>query len=219
MYFFLLIIVPLVYCVSEFLCRGRKPGRERMAAVFLGVVLACVYALIHFFAIGSFHTWTYSLSAVWLYGFFAEIVIPVSICLVAVFIGKDRFCVKLSFLFPVLSAFYAVFLPYRVFTETISPDMFCMVLYPLLIASMLFNIDTATFVFEDGAETGNKLWLRIIISISAVFTGLLLPTLFQTLYFLNKTGVWMHVLAILFVLFAAGLRALAMIFLPKKNAA
>ena len=217
MYFFLLIIIPLVYCVSEFICRGRKPERERIAGVFFGVVLACIYALIHFFAIGSFRVWTYSLSAVWLHYFFTEIAIPVVICLTAVFIGKDSFRIKLSNLFPVVASFYVVFLPYKLITETIAPDVFCMILYPLLIASMLFNIDTVTFVFEDGAELEKRLWLRCVISFFAIVPGLLLPPLFRSLYCLKSTGTATYILAVLYVLFSAGLRTLAMLFLTEKT--
>lgn len=214
MYFFLLIIIPLTYFVSEYLCRKKRNGRELTACIFFGVVIACIYTLIHFFAFGGGDKWIYSQTSLLTYYLLTETGLPVAVCLFAVLVGKDSIRAKTACIYPVLAGFYAVFIPYRVLSENPSPDAFRMILYPLLFAVMLFDIDTAAFVFEKGAEISRRLWLRCIIAVFTVIPVLPLPSLFQTYWFLNQMDTLRYMLLGLFVLLSAGFRSLAMIFLP-----
>lgn len=215
MYVFLVLIIPLMYSVSEYLCRGRKPSRERTGGVFFGLVAACIYTLIHFFAVGTSHIWINSVSSVRLYFFLTEIALPSTVCLFVVLIGRDRLRDKIAYIFPVMAAFFAVFVPYRVLAAGTPPDAFRMIMYPLLAAAMLFNFDTATFVFEGKTDIRPRLWLRCIITVAGAGSGLALPPLFLADWFLNRVGFLTYLLAVLYVLFSAGLRILAMLFLPQ----
>lgn len=219
MHVFLIVIIPLVYLVSEYLLRSKTNVREQMACVFTGFVVASIYALIDFFAVGSAHIWVLSISSVWGHYLLTEVVIPFAVCTIIVMLAKDPLRVKVQYLFPVLAAFYAVFVPYKIISSGSAPDLFVMVVYPFLAAVMLFNIDTATLVFEEGINISNFLPVRCVVAFVAVVSGLLLPSVFAAYYFLNMVSVFTWIFIGLFVVSAAGLRASVMLFMLEKNAA
>lgn len=216
MHVFLLTIIPLVFFVNECLCHERKVGREQLFCIFAGLVIACIYALIDFFAVGANHLWINSFSSLWGYYLLSDAVIPVFVCSVPVLVAKDPFRKRVQYLFPVMAAFYAVFLPYRVIVREMSPDVFMLICYPLLIAALIFDIDTATGVFEETIEIASFKWLRCIVSCIAVIAGMLLPSVFAAFWFLNRLDAGMWVLIILFLLFSAGLRVITDMFLKKS---
>lgn len=90
-----------------------------------------------------------------------------------------------------------------------------MVLYPLLMAVMLFDVDTAVTLFEDGKDIKDNLWLRCLLAAFAVLSGFLLPSLFNAVYFLNRDGVMTWVLLGLFVLSAPGVRIAVRFLIPE----
>lgn len=213
MYVFLLVVIPLVYVISECICHKRKVNRNQVVCIFAGLVIASVYTLVDFFAIGSAHAWIDSVTSVWFHYFMTETVIPVIVCSLPVIFARDSIRVKAQSLVPVLTAFYAVFVPYTILSSGVSPDVYEMILYPLLMAVMLFNIDTAASVFEEGSDVSRLLWLRCLIAVIAVASGLLLPSLFSAYYFLNSTSALMWILMGLFLVSSAGFRALSILFL------
>lgn len=219
MHVFLIVIIPLMYAVAECICNNRKIDREQMTCIFTGLVIVSIYALIDFFAIGSSHMWINTFSSVWLHYLITETVIPIVICIIPIIIARDDIRVKVRCLLPVLAAFYAVFVPYKVLSAGASPDVFVMVLYPLLMAAMLFNIDTAASVFVEGEDVSVYLPIRCVVACVSVIAGLLLPSVFAAAYFLKRAGVLIWLLFALFIVSTAGLRASAMLFLktsPEK---
>lgn len=213
MHVFLLTIIPLVYFVNEYLCHDRKLDREQLFCIFAGLVIVCIYTLIDFFAIGSNHVWINTLSSVWVHYLVSETLIPVIVCVLPVFLAKDPFRVKVQLLFPVMAAFFAVFVPYKVISQEISPDGFMLICYPLMMAAMLFDIDTAASVFDEGRNLSSLLWLRCLVAGIVVIAGILLPPAFTAVWFLNRVDAGTWILIGLFLLFSAGLRVVTELFL------
>lgn len=216
MHVFLLVIIPLVYLVNEYICQERKIDRDQIVCIFSGIVIACVYTLIDFFVVGKNHQWVYRISSVWGHYLFTETVLPVAICVLPVMLAKDSIRVKIRFLFPVLVSFYAIFMPYKIISEAAEPDFFTMIIYPMMMAATLFNIETAAGLFEEGRDVKKLFWLRIAVAFVAVFSGLLLPSLLEAYHFLNKAGAGTYVFSCLFILFSAGLRVVLMLFMPER---
>lgn len=213
MYVFLLILVPLVYFVTEYICHERKIDREHAFCIFWGFVIACIYCLIDFFAVGVSHEWVNSPSVVWGHYLITETILPVFVCFIPVIAARDSIRVKIKYLFPILAAFMTVFLPYKVMTSSVSPDFFGMILYPLMMAAMLFNVDTGITLFDSDADMKNLLWLRCVIVFFAVASGLLLPSVFQAFYYLKLADAGTYILIAVYVLGSAGFRTLEKFFL------
>lgn len=213
MHVFLLTIIPLVYFVNEYICHDRKIDREQGFCIFWGFVIACIYCLLDFFAVGSHHEWTNSLSRTWGHNLVTGTILPVIVCLVPVILARDSLRAKVQFVFPVLAAFLTVFLPYSIISDNTAPDFFNMIFYPLMTAVTVFNIDTAASVFDEKKDVKDFLWLRCLIAFVAILSGLFLPSLFQALYFLKMAGVGTYVFIAIFILGSAALRPVSVIFL------
>lgn len=217
MYIFSLVIIPLIYVISECICHNRKVNRNQIVCIFTGLVIASIYTLIDFFAIGSAHSWIASIVSIWSHYFITEIIIPVVVCSLPVIFAKDSLRMKAQSLVPILTAFYAVFVPYKIFSSGVSPDVYEMILYPFLMATMLFNVDTAASAFEEGVDVSRLLWLRCLIAFVAVASGIMLPSIFSAYYYLNSAGALMWVLMGLFLVSSAGFRVLTMLFLTDRH--
>ena len=216
MHIFLLTIIPLVYFVNEYLCHDQRNNGEQMFCIFSGFVIACIYALIDFFAVGLNHLWINKVSSVWAYYLISQTLIPVVVCAVPVMLAKDSLRKKIQYLFTVLASFYAIFLPSKIMTGETGPDAFLLICYPLMMAAFIFDIDTAAGVFGEDIDVGSFLWLRCVVAGFAVVTGLLLPSLFAALWFLNRLDAGIWVLIVFFLLSSVGLRIIAGMFLKKS---
>ena len=213
MHVFLLTIIPLTYIVTQYFCYDRKIDREQIFCIFWGLVLACIYCLIDFFAVGTKHEWMNSVSLTWGHFLVTETILPVAVCCIPVFIAKDGWRTKVQFLFPVMAAFLVVFMPYKVITDGSSPDFFRMILYPGMIAAAVFNIDTAASLFAEESDLQKLMWLRCLIAFVVIISGIVFPSLFLAFYYLNQAGAGVYILIAVFILGSAGLRVVSKLFL------
>jgi len=202
MYLFLFTVIPIYFFLFRELEKKRYNVRGVGFGFFCGAITSVVYCFIGFLLFTSYRLPEFSFKNNFLYFFLYGTVFPVSCCLlVYLLLGKNSWSFKMLMFSDVVTAFYAVFLPYRIVSTYDVADPFCIFVLPSVVVCCLYILRKITVYI---VLTNAKLYKKIIFGFITVSVVLFVPAVAEALYFVNKP-LWLRcVVEFGTVLLAAG---------------
>ncbi|MCR4714853.1 MAG: hypothetical protein K5751_10820 [Treponemataceae bacterium] len=184
MYLFLFTVIPIYFFLFRELEKKRYNVRGCGFGFFCGAITSVVYCFIGFLLFTSYRLPEFSFKNNFLYFFLYGTVFPVSCCLlIYLLLGKNGWSFKMLMFSDVVTAFYAVFLPYRIVSTYDVADPFCIFVLPCVVVCCLYILRKITVYV---VLTNAKLYKKIIFGFITVSAVLFVPAVAETLYFINK---------------------------------
>lgn len=168
---------------------------------FTGSVTSAVYCFIGFLFSYSYRNPEYSFADNFSYIFLYGTLFPVLCCLlIYVVLSKDAWQHRVMMFSDVLTAFYAVFLPYRIFSVYDDPDYYFLFIIPVVWICCLFIFRKMTVYMVHGKR---GVLFKTVAAFVAVCVLFLCPPALETLYFMDYR-LWVRILCeVLLVLLSA----------------
>ncbi|MCR4734975.1 MAG: hypothetical protein K5829_08235 [Treponema sp.] len=113
-------------------------------------------------------------------------------------ISKDKLDFKLKSYFPLLTSFYALYMPYCIISATESEvySGFSIFVKPMLYLAMLTQCGLSFYAFTSEKK---KSVLKIIISILLLIVYLFVPAIIETLYIMNMLPVLFIIISVIYI--------------------
>ena len=185
MLLFLFLLLPVSLCF--FLVNSKE--RKFQPFLFMGVLTAILLCLIKALFVFSHRVVPNSLVENYFYFLMNQSVFP-QVVLYGIFfaISKDELSLKFKSYFPIVCAFYALYLPYCVISSNESEvySGFSIFVKPMIYLAMLCQCQLFLSVFP--AKTSKKI-LKVIIAVFVILVYLFVPALLESLYVMNLVPV------------------------------
>lgn len=177
MYLFLLVAFP-AFCLGWFLSLPKYDRTSFIAPLIGGMLTGVVVCTIKAFFIFSNHVWSASFMGTFVYLFFVETLLP-CVLLYTVFnlFSKDDGSYRADSFLPLLSAFYSIFLPFRVITLGEPLTVFPLFVKPILYISAIALM--ATFIHRVFDLLSTKPISKIILNCALGLLTAAFPTLLE----------------------------------------
>lgn len=179
---FLIVLMPLSIVFYEFIKREPKD----FMPLLIGLLSSSLYCALKAFFTFSHRVVPYSFGLNFIFLFMHQIFLPILIVYVLFFvISKDSIEFKVNSFFPLISSFYAVYLPYIVISanqSTVYP--FYEILFkPVIFLCLILHLTILLkFIHK---EIKRKKILFLILDVVSAIIFLVLPSIIETMYLLN----------------------------------
>ena len=192
MYIFLFTVIPLYYFLFHELEKKRYAVRGAGFNFFCGSVTAVLYCFVGFLFFTAYRLPEFTFKNNFVYFFLTGTIYPVLCCvLIYLLFGKNDWKFKLIMFSDVVTAFYAVFLPYRIISVYDIADAFCIFVLPVVVISCLYILRRAA-VFV--AVINAVLWKKIVFGILALGLFLVMPAITEAAYYIGAP-LWVRCVA------------------------
>ncbi|MCQ2592136.1 MAG: hypothetical protein MJ188_05070 [Treponema sp.] len=197
---FLLLLLPFTLAIY---CVWAKEPREIMS-IFIGTlsaILLCAFKVLFTY---SHRIVPYSFKENFLYFLFRQNCVPVIVVFLLFFlIVKDTAEVKINSFFPLLCSFYIVFLPYTVISGAFNVyTAYFLFIAPISCLAMLVQCAVSLhYIYENLL---NKRYVLLALNIVLMIVYLILPAVFNALYYINYSIPLLLLYNILFAVFPLG---------------
>ncbi len=189
---FLLFFIPILLM---FFCFYTKNGKN-VIPISIGVLSAtiiCAFKSMFFF---SHRIIPYSFTSNLIFHLLQGCLPVVILISLAFIITKDDIDVKVKFIFPLVSSFYAIYVPYFIINSVESSvySSFSLFIRPLIYASMIIYISY-------GALYMNKFWSKkvfVVLDSILLLAVLVLPAIFDAMYDVGSSFVFTSIAAIIY---------------------
>lgn len=156
MYLFLLVAFPAFFIGWLF----AQPDYKRTSYLFpiiSGAIIAALVCTIKALFVFSKHTWTTFFLSGFIHLLFVEVLLPCALLYGAfLFFSKDDNDYRASSFLPLMAAFYAVFIPYRVITMSEPLSVFPLFVKPIIYVSMVSYLSSIAFELFAAIDDKNK---------------------------------------------------------------
>ena len=197
MHAFLFLAFPMAliwYCTTN----SKYEVKNFIAPLLMGFLISAAVCTFKDFFTFSSHTWTENSFVTFLKLFFAESFFPVVIVSALFFFFSNNDTeYKTSSEFPLIAAFYAVFIPYVVMTGE-HRETFTIIAKPLSYLALTFALTAFLSLSHFALQDKNKK-LTVFMIISS-FLSLIVPPLLETIWYYGANSIFMCVIA--FILFS-----------------
>lgn len=139
MYLFSFAALP-AFTLGIYFLRSKETRKSYLPPVLTGFISSAFYCFLEAFFFMPEHTWVDSFSSNFIYLLLTQEVLP-SVILTGLFFffSKDNLDYKFNSILPLLSSFYSVFIPYKLFINGLEPSLFCLfVKVSLFICLLIF---------------------------------------------------------------------------------
>ncbi len=198
MFLFLILLFPTVlyFCCSH--SSKRIYGFLVAAGTFLGILASGGTALFSY----MHRIPEFSVASNFFYYFFKEYVLPLVLVYALYFFAtKDSVEFRVKAFFPVVAAFYAVYMPYCVIASSSAAfSFFQLFIKPVLMLSMVFMASFFAYRIYCAAVSGNIRKI-VVLSLFALIV-LLVPPALETMELLCIALPVVYIVAVVFALFA-----------------
>lgn len=198
MFLFLILLFPTVLCFCCFHSTKKIYGFLVAAGAFLGIFASgCTALFSYMHRIPEF-----SLCSNFFYYFLKEYGLPlILVYALYFFTTKDSVEFKIKSFFPVVAAFYAVYMPYCVIASSNAAfSFFQLFAKPVLMLSEVFF--ASFFAYRIYCAAVSKNISRIIVLSFSALVMLVIPPALETMYLLSIALPVVYVVASVFALFA-----------------
>lgn len=206
---FMLLLLPVSLFVFYF--NREKDNRAHLLLVmFTGILTASVFVFIKILFAEPYYMPEVSFLKAFLYFYLGQTFFPMAVvwALFLLFARKDTVSDRFTLFFPMLAAFYAIYLPYRIIDEALPYSAFCLFVKPVLYLAMLAIVHDFFVRLGNNsfAATGTKILNWII---TVVLTCV--PTVAEIFWYQGYLWVIWAAISVVYTAYAAYL------VLPKKD--
>lgn len=198
MFLFLILLFPTVLCFCCFHSTKKIYGFLVAAGAFLGILASgCTALFSYMHRIPEF-----SLCSNFFYYFLKEYALPlVFVYALYFFATKDSVEFRVKAFFPVVAAFYAVYMPYCVIASSSAAfSFFQLFAKPVLMLSEVFF--ASFFAYRIYCAAVSKNISKIIVLSFSALVMLVIPPALETMYLLSIALPVVYIVAAVFALFA-----------------
>ena len=178
MFTFTILILPLAIAFYYF----NSENKSNILFITIGVLTGALVTACKAFFSFSHRIIPYSFSDNFLFLLFKESLIPVVIIYAVFFlISKDSKDFKADAFFPLISSFYAVYLPYIIISSTVGKSIYPVFIKPLVFLSMFYTLAICVkFIFGENTSP-----LKIVISSLVALIYASVPAVLETIWLMN----------------------------------
>ena len=196
MLLFLFIVLPLALILYFFFNKGSK----FFGAMLVGVLCAVLLCAFKVFLTYSHRLIPVSFSENFVYYLLNESCLPLcGVSLIYFLIVRDSIENKINFFFPLICAFYAIYLPYLVVGKTISVySGYAIFIKPLVYLAMIVQCALSLRCIFRSIKS--KKGVFVAINLVLIVAYLIIPAIIETLYAMNMSFVVVIVLSGVYVI-------------------
>lgn len=196
MLLFLFIVLPLALILYFFFNKGSK----FFGAMLVGVLCAVLLCAFKVFLTYSHRLIPVSFSENFVYYLLNESCLPLcGVSLIYFLIVRDSIENKINFFFPLICAFYAIYLPYLVVGKTISVySGYAIFIKPIVYLAMIVQIALSLRCIISSLKS--KKIVFIAINIVLIVAYLIIPAIIESLYVMNMSFVEVILISAVYII-------------------